>query len=122
MNLGKSQRMPVYNDGYFELYDIVDDPDGDFPEKKIKKRDIGKIYFRELAIFDRTQEIFQQDNKQATAKLAIPQWDGISSDCVIVIDGKQHKVFNCAPVISKQGYRETEITCINPEMEYEVME
>ena len=122
MNLGKSQRMPVYNHGCFELYDIVDDPDGDFPEKKIKKRDIGKICFRELAVFDRTQEIFRQSGKQVTAKLRIPQWNGISSGCVIVIDGKQHEVFNCTPVISKQGYPETEITCISPEMEYEVVE
>jgi hypothetical protein len=35
-----------------------------------------------------------------------------------VINGNQHKVFNKADVLSKQGYPETELTLINPPMDY----
>lgn len=123
MNFGKAQIAPVYNDGCFTLYDIVDvasESSPDFPEKKISARDIGPIGYRELAIYDRTRVTFEQANKEVTMKIAIPVWDGISSDCVCVIDGVQHKVYNCARVISKQGYQETELTLIQPAMAYEV--
>jgi hypothetical protein len=123
MHHGKMQSAPVYNDGCFALYDLVDVPDRnnpDFPIRKIRRRKIGVIGFRELAIYDRTRVTFEQADKQITMKIAIPRWDGISSDCVLVINGNQHKVFNCAQVISKQGYPETELTLINPDMTYEV--
>lgn len=122
MNLAKNYTMPQYIDGQFEVYDKVNVGDGDFKELKIRKRDMNPVWYRELAVYDRTQLEFYQAHKQVTIKLAIPQWDGISSDCVIMIDGRQHEVFNCAQVISKQGYRETEITCISPEADYEVTE
>lgn len=120
MNLGKSYVAPQYCDGYFELYDKVSVKDGDYPETKIKKRSGALIWYRELSVFDRTQLQFEQAYKQITIKLAIPMWYDISTDCVIIINGVQHEVFNCARVISKQGYRETEITCVSPEMNYEV--
>lgn len=122
MNLSKNYTMPQYLDGCFQVFDKINEKSGDFEELKIRKRDISPIWYRELAIFDRTQLQFSQAHKQVTIKLAIPRWDGINSDCVIVINGKQHEVFNCAHVISKQGYRETEITCVSPEAEYEVVE
>ena len=124
MNFGKTQIAPVYNDGCFILYDIVNVTSAstpDYPEKKISDRGIGPIGYRELAIFDRTRITFEQADKEISMKIAIPAWDGISSDCVCMIDGVQHKVFNCAAVISKQGYRETELTLIKPAVRYEVM-
>lgn len=123
MNLGKSQIVPTYNDGCFILYDLVDvaDPASpDFPVRMIQARDIGPIGYRELAIYDRTRLTFEQADTVLTKKIAIPRWEGISSSCVCVIDGIQHKVFNCAQVISKQGYPETELTLIKPEVQYEV--
>ena len=125
MNRGKQQIAPVYNDGGFELYDLVDVPDPsspDFPVRMIRKRNIGVIGYRELSIYDRTRITFEQADKQITLKVAIPRWDGISTDCVVIIGGTQHKVFNCAHVISKQGYPETELTLIKPDMHYEVTE
>lgn len=124
MNLGKEQIMPTYNDGCFTLYDIVDIPDQeapDFPVRMISARAIGPIGYREMAIYDRTRLTFQQTDTELTKKIAIPQWDGINSDCVVIISGVQHKVYNCAHVISMQGYPETELTLVSPEVQYEVV-
>lgn len=123
MNFGKAQIAPTYNDGCFTLYDIVDAPDPDapdFPIKKILAREISPVGYRELAIYDRTRLTFEQVDTEITMKIAIPRWNGINSNCVCVIDDVQHKVYNCAHVISKQGYPETELTLINPGTQYEV--
>lgn len=123
MNFAKTQIAPTYNDGCFELYDIVsvaDEDSPDFPVAMIQRRNISAIGYRELAIYDRTRLTFEQTDTELTKKIAIPRWDGIDSNCVCLIDGVQHKVYNCAQVISKQGYPETELTLISPETQYEV--
>ena len=117
MRLNKMAALPEYTDGCFELYDIVDD-DG---ERKIKPRGIEHIWFRNIGVYDRTRITFEQADKEVTMKIRIPRWSGISSDCVCVIDGQQHKVYNKADVLSSQGYMETELTLINPSMDYEVV-
>ena len=125
MNFGKAPKVPTYNDGCFTVYDIVsvaDDTSPDFPVMKIQNRGVSPVGFRELAIFDRTRLTFEQADVELTQKIAIPRWNGLSSDCVCVIDGVQHKVFNCADVISKQGYPETELTLVKPEVQYEEVE
>jgi len=108
--------LPEYTDGCFDLYDIVDVDD----ERKIRERGIGPVWYRDIAVYDRTRITFEQADKEVTMKIRIPKWDGISSDCVCMINGVQHKVFNKADVISNQGYLETELTLINPTMDYEV--
>ena len=123
MDRTKKTTMPAYLDGYFTLYDIVDEADEDapdFPVKKIRARGIGPVWYRELAVFDRTRLTFQQQDIAVTMKICIPRWDGINSQCVCVIDGRQHKVYNRADVLSKLGYPETELTLISPEASYEV--
>ena len=122
MNLGKTQTMPKYIDGCFELYDIDDvtEEGSDFPVRKIKKRNIAAVGFRIESIFDQTRLAFEQAGKDVTMKIRIPKWDGISSSCVCVIDGVQHKVFNKTDVLSKQGFPETELTLETPEQVYEV--
>lgn len=125
MRLDKASTAPAYTDGNFTLYDIVDQSINgcpDFKQRVIKSRGLADIWYRQLSIYDRTRLTFEQADTAVTMKLVIPRWTGINSDCVVVIDGVQHKVFNCAHVISKQGYAETEITLINPEMQYEVAE
>lgn len=117
MRLNKMATLPEYTDGCFELYDIVD-RDG---ERKIKARNMRPVWFRDIAVYDRTRITFEQADKEVTMKIRIPRWDGISSDCVCMINGVQHKVFNKADVISNQGYMETELTLINPTMDYEVV-
>lgn len=121
MNLNKMAVMPRYNDGIFDLYDIVDatEKGSDFPVRKIKLRMSG-IQYRTEAIYDRTRLVFEQAGKNVTMKVRIPRWDDINSSCVCVIDGAQHKIFNKADTQSKQGYLETELTLENPEQLYEV--
>lgn len=117
MRLNKLATLPEYTDGCFELYDIVD-REG---ERKIKARDIRPVWYRDIAVYDRTRITFEQADKEVTMKIRIPKWDGISSDCVCMINGNQHKVFNKADVVSNQGYLETELTLVNPPMDYEVI-
>ena len=117
MRLDKTTPLPAFTDGCFDLYDIVDE-DG---ERKIRRRGIGPVWFRELAVYDRTRVTFEQADMEVTMKISIPQWNGISSDCVCVIGGRQHKVYNKADVITKQGYRESELTLVSPAMDYEVI-
>ena len=117
MRLNKMGILPEYTDGCFELYDIVD-REG---ERKIIARDIRPVWYRDIAVYDRTRITFEQADKEVTMKIRIPKWDGISSDCVCMINGNQHKVFNKADVVSNQGYLETELTLINPTMDYEVV-
>lgn len=118
MRLNKTAALPEYTDGCFELYDIVDD-DG---QRKIRKRNIHPVWFRDIGVYDRTRLTFEQADKEVTMKIRIPKWARISSSCVCVIDGVQHKVYNKADVLSNQGYMETELTLINPAMDYEVTE
>lgn len=118
----EASRVTSYNDGYIEIYDIEDQASGDYPERRIRKRDMEKIWFRQLAVYDRTRITFEQADKVVTRKIAIPQWyEGISSDCVVKLNGTaaQEKVFNAAKVYNKAGLPETELTLINPEMPYE---
>lgn len=118
-------RAPQYIDGYIEVYDILDQAQGDFPERSIKKRDLEPIWFRQQAVFDRARITFEQSDMEVTRKICIPQWwDGISSGCVVKVNGgsRQEKVFNAAFVTSKAGFRETELTLINPEMPYKEVE
>ena len=115
MRLNKMAALPEYTSGCFTLYDIVDDEG----VRKIAERGIDPVWFRELAVYDRTRVTFEQADKEITKKIRIPKWSGISSNCVCLINGTQHKVFNKADVLSAQGYPETELTLINPPMDYE---
>lgn len=118
----EDKRPPQYTDGYIEVYDILDKAQDDFPERSIKKRSIAPVWFRQMAVFDRTRITFEQSDMEVTRKIRLPQWwDGISSNCVVKVNGGsgQEKVYNAAFVTSKAGFMETELTLINPEMPYE---
>ena len=115
--------VPEYVDGYFELYDIIDAPDDDnpdFPQRAIKKREIGKIWYREEAVFDTKRLTFEQADIRITMKVRIPKWKDINTGCVCMIDSKQHQVYNRADVTSKDGFPETELTLITPPILFEV--
>lgn len=121
----EASRVTSYTDGYIEIYDIEDQASGDFPERRIRKRDMAPVWFRQLAVYDRTRITFEQADKVITRKIAIPQWwDGISSGCVVKLNGgtTQEKVFNAAKVYNTAGLPETELTLVNPEMPYEEVE
>lgn len=118
MRLQKMANMPEYTSGCFDVYDITD-RDG---ARVIIKRDLAPVWFRDIGIYDRTRLTFEQADMEVTWKIRIPKWDGISSNCVCVIAGKQHKVFNKADVLSAQGFPETELTLVNPPMDYDIIE
>ena len=118
MRLDRQAALPEYTDGCFFLYDIVDDEEG----RKIRARDVSRIWYRDIGVYDRTRVTFEQADKEVTMKIRIPVWDGISSNCVCMIGGTQHKVYNKANVLSSQGYPETELTLINPPMDYDIIE
>ena len=85
----------------------------DFSAKMLKRA------AKHCAAFDHVT--FEQADKEVTMKIRIPKWSGIDSNCVCLIDGVQHKVYNKADVISSQGYMETALTLVNPTMDYEVV-
>lgn len=119
------QHPPAYVDGVFLLFDLVDIPDEDNPDapiRKIRARAMDPIPFRDLSVYDRTRLTFQQAGVEITHKLAIPRWDGISTLCVCLINGEQYKVYNVANTTTRDGYPETEVTLITPEVQYEVDE
>ena len=115
MRINRTAALPEYTDGCFDLYDLTDQ-DG---ERKIQRRQLSPVWYRDIGVYDRTRVTFEQADMEVTLKVRIPKWDGISSNCVCVIGGRQHKVYNKADVLSDQGIPETELTLINPSMDYE---
>lgn len=118
MRLNRLATMPEYTSGCFTLYDITDQNG----MRVIKPRGIAPIWFRDIGVYDRTRITFEQADMQVTLKIRIPKWDGINSNCVCMIGTQQHKVYNKADVLSAQGFPETELTLINPPMDYEEYE
>lgn len=106
-------RMPEYVDGCFELFRITHDEEKDFPEEKIEPTGLEMCY-RELSVFDRTKYEFEQGGREITMKIRIPRCKEINSECICLIDGEKHLVYNAAHVVDKNGFRETELTLIRP--------
>lgn len=111
--------LPEYTSGCFELYRMKNDSKTDFPETYLENQHMP-IWYRELAVFDRTRYEFDQGGKEITMKIRIPRYKEIDSNCVCEIDGKQHKVYNAAHIMDKNGFLETELTLIRPERMLEV--
>ena len=119
----RAQRaVPEYCDGAFTLYDIVEgkpDPSSpDYRPKVIRPRGIAPVWYREIAVYDRTRAVLEQTGREVTHKIRVPAWDGITTDCVVKIGDEQHKVYNAARIISAEGFPELELTLINPEARY----
>lgn len=107
---------PTYEDGIFDLYRIKSDESADFPEEVLEDQYM-RICYREISIFDRTRYEFDQGGIEVTMKVRIPLYKKISSRCVCVIEGIQHRVYNATHVKDKNGFPETELTLIRPERE-----
>lgn len=112
-------RMPEYTDGYFELCEISEVKENDYPVEIIKKTGM-KIWYREISVFDRMRYEFEQGNKEITIKIRIPRYKGIDSKCVCLIDDVPHLVYNAAHIESKEGFQETELTLMRPDKELSV--
>ena len=113
--------IPEYTDGVLKVYRITTDESEDHPEEKLSDQKM-KLWYREISVFDKTRYELNKADLEVTMKLRIQKYDGIDSYCICLINGKQHKVYNATHVIDKNGYRETELTLVVPQKEYEVMD
>lgn len=113
------KNVPEYTDGYFNLFYVQEDQESDFPEKYLK--DAGmKIWFRELSVYDRIRFALNEQGKEVTMKIAIPQFKEIDSNCVVQIAGKFHDIETAAHIRNRDGFQETELTLIRPQNNREV--
>lgn len=106
--------LPEYTDGCLRLYRIKEDTSKDYPEKYLEDAKLD-IWFREISVYDKVRYEFDQGGKEITMKIRIPQYKGIDSKCICMIDGEQHLVYNATHVKDKYGFPETELTLIRPE-------
>ena len=113
--------LPEYTDGCLRLYKIKNDTSQDYPEEYLEDTGMD-IWFREISVFDKLKYEFDQGGKGVTMKIRIPQYKGVDSKCVCLIDGNQHLVYNAAHIKDKYGFPETEITLIRPERKISIHE
>ena len=110
---------PEYTDGVLKLYKIKNDDSKDYPEEILSDMDTS-LWYREISVFDRTKYEFDQGGKEVTMKVRIPRYKKVDSNCVCVIEGVQHLVYNAAHIIDKNGFQETELTLVRPEKELRI--
>lgn len=121
------QDVPSYNSGFLCPLKRVQCEKTDFP-KDVLKPFMGKIWFREMAVYDRLQYEFNQGGKEITAKVRIPRCYEIDSNCCVYVTNRQgekkvHEVQNATHVTDKNsGVEETELTLIAPVQYWEVEE
>lgn len=96
--------LPVYTSGCFELYRIKTDETKDFPEDILENQHMT-IWYNEISVYDHTRYALSQSGREITMKIRIPQYKKIDSDCVCIIEGTQHRVYNAAHIINKDGLR-----------------
>lgn len=113
------KNVPEYTDGVFHLFYVKEDQESDFPEKHLVDAGMD-IWFRELSIYDRIRFAMNEQGKEVTMKIAIPQFRGIDSNCAVRIAGKIHDVETAAHIRSREGFAETELTLIRPQNNREV--
>ncbi len=106
--------LPEYTDGCLRLLKIKEDTSKDYPEKYLEDTEMD-IWFREISVYDKVKYEFDQGGKEITMKIRIPRYKDIDSECMCLIDGEQHLVYNATHVKDKYGFPETELTLIRPE-------
>lgn len=104
--------MPVYLDGMFTLYEIIED-DGIVAKTKLKKKDI-QMAFKELSVSDRLRSDLNAHNVDISMKIRIPYAKGIiTSKNVLEIDDIYYKVYNAYHFENSDGFKETDLTLTN---------
>lgn len=101
--------LPVYNDGFFKLFEIKQTKDK-FAIEYLHDTDNSDIWFEELSISDRLRFDAEEREKKITYKLRIPQMKEIDSLCVVKICDKYHKVFNAYHFTNSDGFKQTDLT------------
>lgn len=100
--------LPVYDDGYFKLFEICQ-TDDTFHLEYLKKT--GKtVWFEELSISDRLRFEAEDRKRKLTYKIRIPQMKEITSLNVVKIGKEYHKVFNAYHFTNKEGFKQTDLT------------
>lgn len=113
--------LPEYTDGCLRLFRIRDDTSEDYPEEYLEDTKLD-VWYREISVYDKVKYEFDQGGKEITMKIRIPQYKGVDSKCVCLIDGEQHLVYNATHVKDKYGFPETELTLTRPERKISIHE
>ena len=111
---------PAYVDGRFRLFRIEADENNDFPVEKLRDTKMD-IWFSEISVFDRTRYELGRSGIEVTMKIRIAQYKKINSQCMCMIDGEMHRVYNAAHITNKDGFPETELTLIKPDKKMEIL-
>lgn len=101
--------LPVYNDGYFKLFEIKQTSDK-FATEYLHNMGKPNIWFEELSISDKLRFEAEERRKKITYKIRIPQMKEINSLCAVKIGDKYHKVFNSYHFTNKDGFKQTDLT------------
>ena len=112
-------RLPEYTSGQLEELKLVTEKQGDFPTYKLKRTG-NLLCYRELSVFDRTKQEFEQAGKEITLKLRIPLCKGIRSGEFCLIENQVHLIYNATHTYDKNGFKETELTLIRPDKEIDI--
>ena len=100
--------LPVYDDGYFKLFEICQ-TDDTYPIEYLK--DTKKtMWFEEISISDSLRFETENRKKKLTYKIRIPQMKKITSLHVLKIGKEYHKVFNAYHFTNKDGFKQTDLT------------
>lgn len=104
--------MPVYNDGYFEIYRIKQSND---VVVKTELEDLNqKLWFKELGITDKLRSTLNSSNVDIQMKIRTPYANKfIDSQCVLKIEGQLYKVYNVYHFTNSDGFKESDITLVN---------
>lgn len=117
----KKAKKPIFNDGYFTLYRIVESEDTSAVRtlELDSELDDNQIWFEELSVSDRLRSQLDSSNIDIALKIRIPQYRKINSMCVLKIGEKYFKVYNAYHFIDDNGYDLSDLTLTNWEGDYE---
>lgn len=110
--------VPVYNDGIFYVFQIIESDDIQATQK-LKSQNISMTY-QELGVSDRLKSDLDSHDINVQLKIRVPYVKGyIDSMSVLKIDDKYYKVYNIYHFVNSDGYRQSDITLVNWEGDYD---
>lgn len=117
----KKAKKPIFNDGYFTLYHIVESEDTSAVRTLEIDNELAdnEIWFEELSVSDRLRSQLDSSNIDIALKIRIPQYRKINSMCVLKIGEKYFKVYNAYHFTDDNGYYLSDLTLTNWEGDYE---
>lgn len=100
-------QIPTYNDGYFDLYRIIQN--GIFPLEDLELI-INNIPFEEQSIGDKLKYDLKARNVNVEFKIIISQEKSINSLNVIKINNDLYHVVNAYHFVDKDGFKKTRLS------------